>query len=1017
MAGVPAFPATGGVPYTPPSGAAAAPAPPADDSQGPAGSSAAPPPMPPANGPAANPSAPPAFPSTGGLKLTQPPAPKPKEPGLLRDVGAGVVKGLEGVKDFGAQALDFVTSPTGLDPMATLASTIFGPGPKPSHLAEDIEKRVPTPAPVASAEKWANATHPQTYLGAAAQGAGELLPFAAMPAGGEGLAGRTLAQGKQLLGTTAIGGLSGAGAKAGSDVGQTVAGPQGAQTGAVVGSLLGAGLPVAGALGAAKLSEALGEVVPATKGAQARVARSVLTRAEPNVAAARQRVADKLTPSSAATEAADAPRGPDGEILPGSLPTTAAMAGSPGLARLHEVMKASGQGDVLKEAEEQQAAARANAVRQIGPADKVPPAQLREEIQNELKARDLRASREQNAAEKGLEKATAAQPGLTTSETPYQVGSDLQASIASGEGARKTMVSSLFGKLDDKNPMIDMAPLSDSVKGIQAEGERSKAEFPAELNHLLTRADELGQSPDTTWAQVQELRASINQAIEQSKANYGQNTPLTRRLSQLKSGVDSALEDSISKMVGNEDEPLSPGPDSGPSPAGPARGDEPTGHPAVPDAGVAPEGAEPGEGDGGLPAAVSGQPAADEGAVGDGAASARLEPGDARLYRRALSLHAETKQLYQNPVIGPILARSRGQLALAPEKVIDRLVAPGSKGGEVARAVKNLAQDNPGLLQQYDTAIGLSLRKAAMTPDGLDPRKFQSWVGSHEALIRSFPTLGKRFSSIKEAQQAVEDAVEKRKLLQQAYDLKAFRSVTAGEDPSVAMTHLLNGTPTEARTFMKRLNPLPSAKGAARTAMAEHLASTLLEPMAGDQTGAEAVRISTIKSLLRNSAKRQVISEVLGPQAIRTLDRVVKDASANNMKSLSGIGVGQSGTTPLREGIKGLKGPHTMLGFVLQQLATPVGAAVSGGLTAPLSAMGAEGMAGAFRFAQNTQQAKAISLLARAMVDPKVYLELTKPMPRSTTAVDKFLRRMRYTVASSYIEGSSHASDRDHGQP
>ncbi len=1309
-------------------------------------SDSAPPPIPQSFAPAPSGNPPPPIPANIGRPVPGAASASTKPaPSLVRDFGAGVVKGVEGL---GRTALDVLEPSNPMDryykPGAAVDKAITG-------AMETVADAAGSLPGVKQATQWADATHPTGLAGAAAQGAGEVVPFAAGMLGPDELSG----MGKllSLAGLAGMGAASGVGQKIGAGVGQNIAGKEGAQVGGVLGALVGGIAPALTGYGAAKLAEGVLDAVPATAASKARWAAQNLQHFEPDLAAARDRISQ---PGSALQIGQDiVHRGPNGEILPGSAPTSVQLAGSQGLARLGEALKTTGEGAPLNEAEGAQSAARAAAVRGVGSSPGADPSAVASFLRQRFQAEDAAAAGDEQAAAAARTGAVAQQPGATGVVTPYQAGAAVRDTLAEQDQIAKARTEALYQKIAERNPVVDMSPLNGTVDAIRGEVLANKGVLHGPEHDMLLRAQDLAESPDATWGQVNQLRSDLNGAITDSLDRFGQNTPVTRRLQMLKSGLNDALADAAGKVVASDPEmgglaqsglidenaphggqgertageagnveggipagaegevpaigmgarvaasgkqdagsgaisrPIG-GPDAAQgtrlgepgnvttAPSGPnysawqreyraasaayeqavnemaqapatsglfdageqsaiqsraarradmadarmavaeramqslAENQEPafrlsyperllnerrelTGNAPVgilgrirqlggirPDAGgelaardltklpgivsanaphsiesmavrlaeegylpdlqrdmqsgLAPEvnrhqalldavdahrmgmpvyaeeeghayqqataygrafreaqqeaaqwvgldssqakaltrgqvldilaerassedmakayaaahsavedpdleaaineemrhgylgrNAEPegpnggGDYDFGRPEEVSGieaQSGRNGEAFGESATFGRSDGSetrptfsveDAENYQAALASHRARKQLFANPMIGPLLRRSGGDLAMAPEEVVKQIVAPGPKGAQMARALKSAAASDPAILSHYQTAIGLDIRRAAVEPDGtINLSRLNSWRKAHAPMLAEIPEVNQRLDTMAGAQSLVETAVAKRAAVRDAYQTKAIQSFLNGEDPAVAMSRVLSGSPADARAFLNKIKADPQALAGARQAMADRLATDLLTPTAGAENGAEQVRIATLKGMLRNPAKTQILREFLGPQAPARLRQIVQDFDAYNSASMSRINVGGSRTTPLAQTARELAQPKTLLGRVLSSWTDPVAIAASALPTGVAGEAAAQAAGAMFRGWRGKHLAAATELLAKALADPKVFLEVTRPVPSAAPAAEALMRRARQAIVNSYVNGSAH---------
>lgn len=997
----------------------------------------APPPIPQsfAAAPSGNP--PPPIPANIGRPVAgaSPPAAQPA-PTLLRDFGAGVVKGVEGL---GRSAMGVLEPSNPMDryykPGAAVNKAITG-------TMEAGASAVGSLPGVKQATGWANATHPTGLAGAAAQGAGEVMPFAAGMLGPDELSG--MGKLRSLAGLAGMGAASGVGQKIGAGVGQNVAGNEGAEVGGVLGALVGGIAPALTGYGAAKLAEGVLDAVPATGAAKARWAAQNLQHFEPNLADARERVAQ---PGAALQIGQDVVhRGPNGEILPGSAPTAVQLAGSQGLARLGEALKTTGEGAALNEAEGAQSAARASAVRDLGPGPGADPSAVASTLRKMFNDEDAAAAKDEQAAAALRSGAIASQPGATGVVTPYQTGAAVRDTLAEQDQIAKARTEALYRKIEERNPVVDMSPLNGTVDAIRGEVLANKGILHGPEHDMLLRAQDLAESPDTTWGQVNQLRSDLNGAITVSLDRFGQNTPVTRRLQMLKSGLNDTLADAAGKVVANSPEfgtlagetipeqvsangveSAGTAGDAGGSEDGILRGAAGASN-ARPMGGSSQGRGTADDREGQYARPLGGADAAQGTPVGEPDAAAErwgeqllgvappasatnppFTAADAEDYQAALASHRARKQLFANPEIAPLLKRSGGDLAMAPEEVVKQIVAPGPKGARMARALKSAATTDPAILSHYQTAIGLDIRRAAVESDGtISLSRLNSWRKAHAPMLAEVPEVNQRLDTMTGAQSLVDTAVAKRAAVRDAYQTKAIQSFLNGEDPAVAMSRVLSGSPADARAFLNKIKADPQAFAGARQAMADRLATDLLVPTAGAENGAEQVRVAALKGMLRNPAKVQILREFLGPQAPVRLRQIVQDFDAYNSASMSRINAGGSRTTPLAQTARELAQPKTLLGRVLSSWTDPVAIAASALPTGVAGEAAAQAAGAMFRGWRGKHLAAATELLAKALADPKVFLEVTRPVPTAAPAAAALMRRARQAIANSYVNGSTH---------
>ncbi|MCB8880137.1 hypothetical protein ACELLULO517_07810 [Acidisoma cellulosilytica] len=994
--------------------------------------------------PSSEPSAtPPQPPASGGptvedfMKVATPQpgsSPEPdsgavSSPGILHSLAAGAASGVQDVADAAKWMWNNASAPG----LAEVEGGNLNTAATPDMMLP--KKTAPAQIPVVS--KFVQQNQPQTLGEKMAYGAGAMLPFAAsqfIP--GADAASEATALSKLYSAARGAGALAGSGAASGAGgfegqrLGQMVGGDMGGEIGGTIGSLVGGILPLAGGYSAAKAADAIGDFVPLTTGAKMKGASRVLANADPDLTAARANVSARTAPGATIQAGGrSVPLGPNGEIVDGATPTAVQMAGSTPLARVAEGLKARGYGDSLVEAEQNQEAARANAVRGLAP-DNADTSSLGAFFRQAQGDQDALYQRQLAGENQTRDAALATQPGAAGEIQPYQAGQQLQGALSAGDQARKRATDTLFNALRQKNPVIDVTPLKQSASDIESgisslrAGDVSSAE-----RELYKRAQALGSAPNTTWGQVQQLRSEVGNAITDSTVQYGAASPATLRLSRLKSGIDDATASAVdrlpsqdpawaalqSQVVGTIPSQASvdearmglermaatgrasenstrtaTGADGSPS-GSPGSGGLP--QEGGERSGVGTAGARPGGYGGAEPDALNAQGAWDS--------------SDAATYSDALAQHAARKRLYSNPQIGHILAKAPGgNLALAPESVVKEAVPTGPSGGVMARSIAATAQDDPNIMNYYQSIVGLGLRNSVVRDGQVNRSLLAAWTRNHQALLSELPETARRLTSIDSAQQFVDEAAKSAAVASDVFKTKAISSLMGGDDPSVSMQHLLNGTTADAAKFLNYIRRDPAAHAGAQKAMADNLANSLLSPKAAGSAGDEGVQISRVRGLLREPSKLAIIRSIIGPQAPQTLRRILDDYDLYNTPAMSRLGAAGSRTTPLAHAANNIGQPTTTLGRMMQELSRPVVNTVLAAATHPAAAVPTFLASTAGQAIISKSREAVAQIVAHALVDPKLFMKLTAPVPREAGAEARFVKQLRSMLAAAALQTS-----------
>jgi len=947
--------------------------------------------------------------------------PSPPASGLLRDIAGGAAKDVQDAADFGKMLYQRITNPT-------YAPKISGykPGPRgpiPIITAPDVPA-----AQVPGVSDFANNTNAQGVLGNAALGIGEMVPYALTGAGEIG----GIADAAKAVGSLAA---MGAGSGAGQQIGQDIA-PDGYKgVGAFVGSLLG-GVGVAGlGAGVGKAADAISDIAPTGRAMQGRQALLTLQNMVPDLAGVRQTVADRLSGTPIPTAEGPIPLGPNGEIIPGSRPSVAQLSGNVPAAQLEEALKAIGAGSALDEANQASANARSAVLRNSAPEGT--PSSMGEYLQEARADQDRVYAQRADAETKNAQKAVETQPGLAGEVEPFQAGMEFQNALNAPDVQRKTAVTALYNQFRERNPVMDLSPLQDTVEGIQKDiAAEGAGDVDAKEQSFLSRASNLASDPNATWRKMDALRKEVGAYIENASGKFGQPTYNSARMTALKSGIDNAEQTAADRLPAQDPEwgGILNNANTAYSGLDPikvkasleAMAEKGKNDERLPVANIHEESGLSAPLDGGIQnSGGAGEDVGSNGGRGapDGPDSfAQRNPGvapdshnavsrwtnaDSQKLTEARSAHGERMDLYRNDQIGPLLAKAPGgKFDLAGDELLPRVVPSGPAGAAMARAIRKAAPDSPHILPSYQTAIGLDMRRAAMRNGQIDRGALARWARNKAPLLAEMPDIAARVSHIDQAQQFAEEALENRVRSAKTYNEGAIGQILNGHDPAVVMRGLLSGKPSDATLFRKIISRNPEALAGAQKAGWDYLASQFLSPRNGGETGEEALNITGLKALLRDPTKLQNLRTLLGDQAPQILRRVVQEFDFYNTGSLSKLSQNGSRTVPLSEAVKRLQEPKTLLGRIFKSFTNPTMDA----LGAHAAGAGPIGMAGAYVGSNMVKgylersRASANELLSRSMADPRLFLQLTKNIPIGASAASKFWRHFMSVFANSIMQ-------------
>jgi hypothetical protein len=324
----------------------------------------------------------------------------------------------------------------------------------------------------------------------------------------------------------------------------------------------------------------------------------------------------------------------------------------------------------------------------------------------------------------------------------------------------------------------------------------------------------------------------------------------------------------------------------------------------------------------------------------------------------------------------------------------------------MARSVSSAAKDDPRILDYYQSIVGLDLRNSVVRDGEVNRNLLAAWVRNHQPLLSVMPGTAQRISNIDGAQKLVDEATQSAATAASVYKTRSVASLIGGDDPAVAMQSLLNGTSQDAAKFMRLARQDPAAHAGSQKAMADYLADSLLVPRAGATSGEEGVRIASLRALLKSPAKLSVMRSVLGDNAPRALQRVIDDYDLYSTPAMSRLGSAGSRTTPLAYAASQVGQATTGLGRLMQQLLHPVTDSLLALAVHPAAAVPAYLASSASRAVMSKSREAVAQIVAHALVDPKLFMKLTAPIPRGATAEARFMRQMRAMLSAAALQVS-----------
>lgn len=465
------------------------------------------------------------------LETSAPVRPQSSWTGMGGQLWHGVKEGVMGlantatsepraIADLGLGAYNWLTGKNVQNPMPSYQAA---PGPEPQGFGERAARAIGQGLPMLPLLGAGAAAEAPTLLSAGAAGLRSMGANAAPVIGGqvggemaEEAAPESLKPLAQFAGSVAAGGVAG-----------------GVQQLGAKGAL--AARQQAGVMGAGRKSSIGGMPV---------------TAAQADLAAGQ--VAGALGPEGRAILQADpGPWGMNDQIVPGSQPTTAQLAPTPGAVGLEQAHRVASPAPFIQRAQEQNAA-RVGAIEGQAPAGSQTSAAV-QFFANRLNDIDQQGQTGTTAARTGIEAQTG---GLGGQQPTAAIGDQTRGALQAAKEPVHAQTRRLWQAVDPDGTWALPATATREA-GAKLQGEVSPtAQMDAQEGKLLDRAATL---PDVVkFSELGQMRADINAAMRRLSGTPGFD-PNIRRLTILKQSIDQAISEGMENLAATEAQAVSSG--------------------------------------------------------------------------------------------------------------------------------------------------------------------------------------------------------------------------------------------------------------------------------------------------------------------------------------------------------------------------------------------------------------------------------------------------------------------------
>lgn len=486
-------------------------------------------------------------------------------------------------------------------------------------------------------------------------------------------------------------------------------------------------------------------------------------------------------------------------------------------------------------------------------------------------------------AHKAEQARLASAPSATS---PEQVGQNIRGPAQEARDVAKTQERALWKAVDpDGTLAVSMGPIQAAKKAIYGDLTKAGEANLSPAERSLTGV--IGQyKPVESFKELTDLRSSVSSAMREELRASGR-TPAYARMSQLRSGIENAIDSAVEGRAVQEQGAV-------------ARGSVPE-ESAIAgriknwvDEFRSRRSSEVDQGDGGSAttsgassiAGVSGSKSQAgnglRGAEGN-QANPQLEPNFDESARERLTAANEATKVrastFDEGAAGKLLkpgARS-GEYKVSDAQAPSVVFHPGDTGGEDVRAyVKAVGQDKANTA--LSDAAAASLHEKATRPDGtLDPKKVDSWLAAHKTAIAELPSNTRtKFENAANAQRAVEDAFAARRDALNAYD-KSEAGKLMGLKDSGDVTREVGGI-ISAKDGAKRMAELaqaakgnPAAQQGLQRAIVEHVMNKFLPD-----------NLEKAQSFIQDKA--DVLGKVFTPEQIGGISKKIEAAQTAGTK-------------------------------------------------------------------------------------------------------------------------------------
>ena len=784
-----------------------------------------------------------------------------------------------------------------------------------------------------------------------------------------------------LASNAAVGGISGAGGQAASEVVpdryKPIASMAGSLGAGAVGAL-GASVPTAAKLG---VQAAKDYVMPLTDAGQEALAGAKIASVASDPAAVRNALED-MPP----------------DLVPGSKPTTFQLTGDMGLGALEQVQANKNPG-LFNQRRADQNTARLDALGGIQPTGD--PADVSKLFNSQLADLDALGASYENAARQQAQDALGRVGGT---DTPEAIGNALRGTLADSRAAAKERETALWNAVDPDgtlaNSMTGIKQAADNIYGNLPKADAANLAGPENTFRSLVQ----GYRPVEPFSELQSLRSNLSQAMRDELTANGRS-PAYARMSQLMDAVQGTISNTIEGQAAQQAHAVSTGamaPEDSMAAMLSKMAAERDSFLAEKSVPTARAGAGRSDGSNGSigSSSVFGAPGAQsQGRGGLGVtsgdpglqANAPLVPNfDQAAVDRLKAASGATKdraQTFDSGPVGTILRNqgTAGNYKMLDANVPDAVFKPGPDGAQVAQSYFKAAGNDPEALDTFHDAAALKMRKEAVVNGVVDPAKLASFQAKYADAFRAVPGLNDQFSTAAKASETLANIAALRKQAIDQYQAGAVGKMMGQGQPDKVVGSIIvqKDGPAQMRRLAQKASADPNAMEGLRKAVVDHMLSKLVSNTEAATSGSNLLRSDQLQSYIRQN--RLALKQVFSDPEVGLMQAIADDLHrANRSNTAVRLPAGSDTAQKLAAMAKEEPGKQTsLLTKIMAGAGSGAGAGAPFGLYPVGAAIGAGGAVGQHIIGamREAGMRKVSDLVRDAMLNPDLARALLAKAP------------------------------------